>query len=108
MPTMIETIRAFAHEFQTIELYDTGWAEPWLYVMKSEDREAMARALVYVIGYANAVRIQSAYMSKPWHRANLVGIAAGTFLCMLDAGDEAEKAARCIVTYRAELRAEVD
>lgn len=81
----LTTLRAFWGSFCLSDLYDTGYSDAVTGggATKANCTDSMVIAMAYMVGYANACRIASPYMSTPWQVANLVGIAAGTFLTFL-------------------------
>lgn len=101
----LRIVREFAAEFGRAPLYNAGYADAFANggAAKAETLSDMGRSLSYVIGCANTARIACEYLSPAWQIAHLVGIAAGTLLCKLDAGDCPESFAKVIDTYRREL-----
>jgi len=103
MNASLEKIAIFAGMLRLSPLAETGAGDSWYAVNRAEDRESMTRALAYAKGYADAARLACSYMGPSWQIANLLGVAAGTFLCMIDANDPPSKIDQVIATYVSEL-----
>ena len=105
----LRALRDFWRSFGKLPLYDTGFGDAiagcGAHRMDEEPETADAlTAMAYLKGYADAARLACTYMEPSWQIANLLGIAAGTFLAKLQ-DDEFTvlQAERLCHTYTVEL-----
>ena len=105
----LRALRNFWGSFGKLPLYDTGFGDAiagcGAHRMDEEPDTADAlTAMAYLKGYADAARLACTYMEPSWQIANLIGIAAGTFLAKLQDDEfSVVQADRLIHTYTVEL-----
>lgn len=104
MTPVVRAVRAFAQDMSREPLCHCGYGDAWALVAKADGSEVLLAALGYCAGYADRARIANVFQSPAWQRADIVGLAAKTFLVGLR-GTKPVDLDACARVYRAELLA---
>jgi hypothetical protein len=106
MTTALQAIKTFAADFAREPLFSTGYAEVMRTcgITAAEDDVEMREALAFVVGYAQACRMATTYLSREWEIAHLMVTSAGVLGYRLRIGSY-DKIPSILDTHRRELAA---